>query len=217
MSIRILLADDHDVMRSGLRALLERQPNMEVVAEAGDGRTAVKLARRLSPDLVVMDITMPNMNGIEATRQILKNNAGVKVIALSVHADKNFVRAMFDAGALGYLLKSCALDELVEGILAVRQGKKCLSPGITGVTLNSYGSDRSGVADNLSSPLSAREREIVQLIAEGHSTKVIADRLYISARTVDTHRRHILDKLNIDNVAELTKYAVREGLTSLNP
>jgi DNA-binding NarL/FixJ family response regulator len=215
VTIRVLLADDHSVLREGLRSILESRTNVEVVGEAENGRVAVELARTLSPDVVVMDIGMRDLNGIEATRQIRDENADVGVIALSTHSDRRYVLAMLQAGAAGYVLKASAFDDLQRALDAVSAGKRYLSPEITGVVIDAgigpaTGSDAPGHG-----PLGAREREVLQLLAEGHTSGEIAHRLHISTHTVDTHRRNIMQKLDLHSVAELTKYAVREGLTSL--
>jgi len=213
--IRILLADDHQIMREGLRALLEQQPGVEVVAEAQDGRTAVKLVGELSPDVAILDIGMPDLNGIEATRRIMQEVKGVKVIGLSMHSDKRFVSEMLKAGASGYLLKDCALEELARAIHAVVENKIYLSPGIAGVVIGDY-VQHLATAEPASAPvLTGREREVLQLMAEGKSTKQIALHLKVSVKTVETHRQNIMRKLDVYSVAELTKYAIREGLTSL--
>ncbi len=213
MSIGVLLADDHRIIRQGLRSLLEKQPDMEVVAEAENGRTAVQLARRLSPDVVVMDIAMPDLNGIEATQQIIAEAPGVKIVALSMHSDKRFVARMLKAGASGYLLKDCAFEELARAIRTVAVNQIYLSPGIAGVVVEDFVRHVS----ETDSSLTPREREVLQLLAEGSSTKEIAARLQVSVKTVETHRRHIMEKLDIHTIAELTKYAIRQGLTSLEP
>ncbi|HEX8520874.1 MAG TPA: response regulator transcription factor [Tepidisphaeraceae bacterium] len=210
MSIRIILADDHKIIRDGLRSLLAKQHDMEVVAEAEDGRTAVQLARELSPTVIVMDIAMPDLNGVEATRQVLDADPSIKVVALSMQSDGPVVRRMFQAGASGYLLKDCAFEELVKAIRTVLTGRTYLSPDIAGVVVRNLSSPEPSMA----SPLTAKEREVLQLIAEGKSTKEIAAVLSVSVKTIDTHRQHIMDKLDIHNVAELTRYAIREGLTS---
>ncbi len=215
MSIKIILADDHKIVRDGLRSLLEKHSGMEVVAEASDGREAMKLIRELKPDVVVMDITMPDLNGIEATRQITSGYPKVKVVALSVHSDKRFVLGMLQAGAAGYLLKDCAFEELADAIRAVVESHTYLSPEISDIVIKDYVRQSSSPERVVSSSLTAREREVLQLMAEGSATKTIASTLNVSVKTVETHRQHIMNKLNTRSVAELTKYAIREGLTSL--
>jgi len=215
MSIRILLAEDHKIMREGLRSLLEKQPDMEVIAEAGDGREALRLVQETSPNIVVMDVVMPDLNGMEATRQIVGECPGVKVIALSMHSDNLFVTEMLKSGASGYLLKDCAFEELARAIRAVVGGKTYLSPAISGVVIDDYLHRLSKSDFSDSEVLTDREREVLQLLAEGKSTKQIALKLHISVKTVETHRRQIMNKLDIHTVAELTKYAIRKGLTSL--
>jgi DNA-binding NarL/FixJ family response regulator len=215
MTIQVLLADDHKIVRDGLRVLIERCHDMQVIAEAEDGRKALQLARKHKPDVVIMDISMPDLNGIDATRQILEELPGAKVIALSMHSDKQFVDGMLRAGAVGYLLKDCAADELIQCIRIVLSGRICLSPGITGFLVNEY---LHPTRDEVLAPpteLSVREREVLQMIAEGHSTKNIAESLHISIKTVETHRKNIMEKANLHSVAELTKYAIRQGLTSV--
>jgi DNA-binding NarL/FixJ family response regulator len=215
MSIRILLADDHKITRQGLRSLLEKQPDMEVVAEAEEGRTAVRLVRELLPDVVIMDVTMPDLNGIEATRQIIGKFGDIKIIALSMHSDTLFVSEMLKSGASGYLLKDCAFEELARAIRTVVANKTYLSPSISGVVVDDYLHRLSKADFSGSEILTNREREVLQLIAEGKSTKQTALKLHISAKTVETHRRQLMNKLDIHTVAELTKYAIRKGLTSL--
>jgi len=215
MSIRILLADDHKITRQGLRSLLDEQPDMEVVAEAEEGRTAVRLARELVPNVVIMDVSMPDLNGMEATRQIVAEFPNIKIIALSMHSDSLFVTEMLRCGASGYLLKDCAFEELERAIRAVMDNKTFLSPTISGVVVDDYLHRLSKADFSDSQVLSDREREVLQLMAEGNSTKQIALKLHISTKTVETHRRQIMNKLDIHTVAELTKYAIRKGLTSL--
>ena len=215
MSIKILLADDHRIMRSGLRSLLDKEPDMEVVAEAENGRMTVQLARKLSPDVVIMDITMPDLNGIEASRQILSEAPDIKVVALSMHSDEQFVMEMLDAGASGYLLKDCALGELCLAIRAVVANQNYLSPGIASIVVKDYLRELSRAEPPVSSMLTPREREVLQLVAEGKTSKKIASRLHVSMKTVEAHRHQIMDKLGIHSVAELTKYAIRKGITSL--
>ncbi len=215
MSIKILLADDHRITRQGLRSLLEKQDGMEVVAEAENGRTAVRLVEQLEPDVVIMDVTMPDMNGVEAARQITSRSPQIKVIALSMHSDTLFVTEMLRSGAAGYLLKDCAFDELARAIRTVMDDKTYLSPSISGIVVEDYLHRLSKPDSSSSEVLSDREREVLQLMAEGNSTKQIAMKLHVSVKTVETHRRQIMNKLDIHTVAELTKYAVRKGLTSL--
>lgn len=215
MKTRILIADDHKILRAGLCALLEKQPDMEVIGEADSGTRAVSLAKKKSPHLIIMDINMPDMNGIEATKRILSENDGIKVLALSMYADKGYVINMLKAGASGYLLKDCALEELANAIRAVMDNKTYLSP----VLVDSILKDLIDLAtkDDLSvySILTSREREVLQRLAEGRTTKEIAFDLGISIKTVETHRQQISAKLGMNSIAELTKYAIREGLTSL--
>jgi len=216
MTVKILLADDHKIVRDGLRALLEKQPGMTVVAEADNGRATVRLARELLPDLVIMDIGMPDLNGIDATRQILNELPAIKVIALSMHSDRRFVVQMFRAGASGYLLKDCAFEELARAVRAVLRNQTYLSPAVAGPVVEDY-IQHLATADVLEfSALSPREREVLQLLAEGKTTREIAALLCVSIKTVETHRQQIMGKLNIRSVAELIKYAIREGLTSLD-
>ncbi|MHC4659190.1 MAG: response regulator [Planctomycetota bacterium] len=215
MSIKILLADDHKITRQGLRSLLETEADMQVVAEAEEGRSAVRLVRELLPDMVIMDVTMPDLNGMEAARQIVYAFPDVKIIALSMHSDALFVTEMLRSGASGYLLKDCAFEELVRAIRTVTAGKTYLSPTISGVVVNDYLHRVSKGDSSDSQVLSNREREVLQLLAEGKTTKQIALKLHISAKTVETHRRQIMDKLDIHSIAELTKYAIRKGFTSL--
>ena len=217
MSVRILLADDHKIMREGLKALLERQLDIQVMAEAENGLEAVRLTQKLKPDIVIMDIGMEELNGIEATRQIVADVPGVKVIALSMHSDKRFVIEMLKAGAFGYLLKDSAPEELTSAIRAVAANQPYLSPKITDVVLKDYLSTLSLQTEPTAfTVLTAREREVLQLIAEGNTTKEIASALQVSVKTIETHRQQMMEKLNIRSIAELTKYAIREGLTSLD-
>lgn len=215
MSIRLLLADDHGLIRQGLCSLLEKQPEMKVVANTDDGRKALELVRELVPDIVIMDITMPSLNGIEATRQITREFPQIKVIALSIHSQRRFVADMLSAGAAGYILKECLFDELIQAIQAVAAGGRYLSPRIADVVVNDYVKRLSIDADSPLADLTSREREVLQLVAEGKSTKQIALELHVSTKTIEANRRQTMEKLNIHSIAELTKYAVREGLTSL--
>ncbi len=215
MAIRILLADDHGIIRQGLRSLLNKQPDMEVVAEAEDGRKAIELVREFTPDIAIMDITMPNLNGVEATRQITAEFAKTRIIALSIHSNRRFVSDMLRAGARGYILKDCLFDELVQAIRVVTDGGVYLSHTITGVLIEDYVNHLSTPFESQSSILNDREREVLQLLAEGKNAKEIARDLHVSVKTIEANRRNIMEKLDIHSVAELTKYAVREGLTSL--
>lgn len=214
-----MLVDDHKITRDGLSALIDRQPDMRVVGEADNGRQAVRVVQDLSPDVVIMDISMPDLNGIDATRQILAALPSTRVIALSMYSDRRYVEGMLSAGVSGYLVKSCAFDELVQAILAVVGGTAYLSPNIAGIVIKDYARRLTGAtveAPSLpASRLSAREREVLQLLAEGHNSEQIAAKLYISIKTVSTHRRHIMEKLNLNNIADLIKFALREGLTSI--
>jgi DNA-binding NarL/FixJ family response regulator len=215
MTIRIVLADDHKILRDGLRSLLEQQSDMQVVAEADNGRATVKLAQELNPDVVVMDIGMPDLNGIDATKQIVTKAPGVKVIALSMHSDKRFVQGMLSAGASGYLLKDSAFDELARAIQVVVADQTYLSPKVAGVVVESMVRKTARRPARVSADLTDREREVLQLMSEGKSTKQIAATLDVSIKTIETHRSRIMDKVGIHSVAELTKFAIREGLTSV--
>jgi len=215
MSIKIILADDHQIVRQGLRTLLAAEPDMEVLAEADNGRAVIKQAQELHPHVVIMDITMPDLNGIEATRQILAETPGIKIIALSMHSDSLFVLNMLRAGASGYLLKDCALEELVKAIRTVVSHKTYLSPGISDIVIKDFVSGRAASDSSAFAVLTAREREVLQLMAEGKSTSQIADSLCISIKTVEAHRKQMMNKLELHSVAELTKYAIRQGLTTL--
>jgi DNA-binding NarL/FixJ family response regulator len=215
MTVRIVLADDHQLVREGLRNLLHSQPDMEVVGEASNGMEAIQLVRQLLPQVVLMDVSMPDVNGIEATREISKEFPNTKVIALSMHSDKHHVDGMIRAGALSYLMKNCAFDELILAIQSVLQGKPYLSPEVAGMVVDGYLHTQTGTHGVSAHALTLREREILQHIAEGISTKDIAIRLSVSVKTVETHRRQLMEKLKIHSVAGLTKYAIREGLTTL--
>lgn len=216
MSLRILLADDHQIVCDGLRMVIEGHGDMEVVGVAKDGREAVSLARQLSPDVVIMDVAMPELNGIDATRRILELLPHVKVVALSMHSDRRYVTGMLAAGVAGYLLKDCAAQELAQAIHTVVAGKVYLSPGIAGVVVEDYTRQLASADEQPVSVLTVREREVLQLLAEGNSTKQIARTLHLSVKTIETHRRQTMEKLDLRSVAELTKYAIREGLTSLD-
>jgi two-component system, NarL family, response regulator NreC len=215
MNIKVLLADDHKIFRDGLRTLIENEAGIEVVGEADNGRTAKKLAEKLIPNVIVMDVSMSDMNGIEATRQIRSTLPNTKVLALSMHSDRRFVLGMIEAGASGYLLKDCAFDELVSAIHQVNAGNTYLSPGIADIVVKGYLGKSVSPSTEKSNSLTSREREVLQLIAEGLSTKEIASHILLSIKTIETHRRNIMEKLNIRSIAELTKYAIREGMISL--
>jgi DNA-binding NarL/FixJ family response regulator len=215
MTVRILIADDHKILREGLRSLLEKQSAFAVVAEAEDGLTAYEGVKKHKPDIAILDIGMPGLNGIEVTRKIRSEQSETKVIALSMHADRHFIMGVLEAGANGYLLKDSAFAELVTAVAAVAKGKMYLSPSIAETVIKSSLEKSDRGKQGSSVLLSGREREVLQMIAEGKSTKDIALKLFVSTKTVETHRKQIMDKLNIRTVAGLTKYAIREGLTSL--
>ena len=213
--IKVVLTDDHMIIRDGLRALLERQPDMEVVAEADNGRTALKHVKELSPDVVIMDIGMRELNGIDATRQIVKMSPGVKVLALSMYSDKRFVKEMLKAGASGYMLKDSAFTELIDAIRVIVGSKIYISPGVASIVLEDYLEDSTERESSIRSLLTSREIEVLQLLAEGKSTKQIALSLSLSIKTIESRRARIMQKIGIDNIADLTKYAIREGIVSL--
>lgn len=212
--MRVLIADDHAIMRDGLRAILAREPDLEVVGEAVDGREAVERALALAPDVVLMDITMPRLNGLEATRRIREALPAVRVVGLSMHADASYVRAMFAAGADAYLLKNTAATELLLAVRAVAELRQYVSAGVAGWA---EGGAAGAAQGRGRSPehLSARQREVLQLLAEGKTSKEVAVQMDIAVSTVETYRRQIMERLDLHSVAELTKYAVRHGLTSI--
>jgi two-component system response regulator NreC len=214
-SIRILLADDHTVMRGGLRLLLERQPNLTVVGEAADGREAVELAAAENPNVVVMDIAMPHLNGVEATRQIVGRSPDTAVVILSMHSDESYVIRSLKAGARAYLLKDSAEADLIAAIHAITEGKSFFSPAVRRILKEDYVHQLAKLgAEDSYELLTNREREVLQLVAEGKSNKEVANLLNLSLYTVETHRTHILQKLNIHSVPELILYAVRKGIIS---
>jgi DNA-binding NarL/FixJ family response regulator len=210
--LRLLIGDDHTLMRQGLRKILEERPDWEIVAEAGDGRTAVQQTLALQPDVAVLDIGMPLLNGIEACAQIVRKLPGVQVLILSMYSDEAYVTQAVRAGARGYLLKDSAGADLIGAIAAVAAGKSFFSPPVAKVVLDDYARRLADKGMDRYDSLSEREREIFQLVAEGHSTKEIAEMLSVSPTTVETHRAHILQKLDIHNTAELVLYAVRRGV-----
>lgn len=214
--VRVLLADDHQMVREGLRMILSQNNHIKVIGEAVNGLGAVEMAQQLSPDVVVIDIGMPDLNGIDATRQIRTANPRIEVIGLSAHADRRYVLRMLEAGAAGYVQKSAAGEELIRAVEMVSRGKRYLSPEIAHTVVDSY---VNRVFPGELSPLTqlgGREREVLQLLAEGSTSKQIAVTLHISSRTVETHRRNLMKKLDLHNVAELTRYAIREGLVRLD-
>ncbi|WP_282071029.1 response regulator [Polaribacter atrinae] len=210
--IKIVLVDDHKLLRDGLRNIIEQRSNMHIIGEASDGREAIKICPKLLPNVVVMDVAMPGLNGVEATRQIHKNNPEIKVIGLSMHSGKQFIQSMFKAGAFAYLLKDGDSDELITAICTVMQNKKYLSKDINQVFLSVLKEIKSIEKTQLSS----REKEVLQLIAEGRSSKETGEILFLSPKTVDVHRNNIMKKLDLYTIPELTKYAIKEGLTSLD-
>jgi DNA-binding NarL/FixJ family response regulator len=216
MKVKILLADDHRLFRDGLRTLLNKQADMEVVGETCDGPETIKAAQDKKPDVVLMDISMPNLNGIDATRRIRTDNSSGKVIILSMHSNQKFVIESLRAGAAGYMLKDCAIDELLIAIRHVASGQIYLARAIEETVIKDYLKLVASKPDSAFSALSAREREVLQLLARGLSTKEIAVEINVSIKTVETHRKQIMDKLGIHSIAQLTKYAIREGLTPLD-
>lgn len=216
MRLKILLADDHRLFRDGLRTLLTKKGDMEVVAETCDGRETVKAAMEKAPQVILMDISMPNLNGIDATRRICSENPSIKVIILSMHSDQKFVIESLKAGASGYLLKDCAIDELEAAIRTVASGQIALAKSIEENIIRDYLKLAASKPETVFSALSSREREVLQLLSRGLNTKEIASELNISIKTVETHRKQIMDKLGIHSIAQLTKYAIKEGLTPLD-
>jgi len=212
--MKILIADDHGVVRQGLKALIETEADMQVIGEASDGQQVVQLTRQLLPDIVLMDIAMPNLNGVEATRQILDDNPDIRIIALSVHSDKHFVTGMLKTGASGYVLKSSLFEEVLRAIETVKDGDYYLSPKITDVVVDDYKYYMSTHNKASEVRLTPRERQVVQLLTEGKSTKQIALLLHVSPKTIDANRRDVMNKLGIFSIAELTKFAIKEGITS---
>lgn len=214
--MKVLLVDDHKIIRDGLRAILEQQPEIDVVGEAADGHEAIACARTANPDVIVMDVSMRGLNGIDATARIVSELPGIKIIGLSMNADRRYVLAMLSAGAGGYILKDAAAQELIRALRTVAAGHTYLSPEITGIVVDTaVQASRPAAETDPASELSTREREVLQLLAEGRTSKDIGAQLHIAVTTVETHRRQIMRKLKIRTVAELTKYAIREGLTPL--
>jgi DNA-binding NarL/FixJ family response regulator len=217
MSTKVLIADNHRIMREGLRLALGNGDGLEVIGEASNGREAVELAAELTPDVVLTEVSMPVLNGIEAARQILKSNRKIKVLALSGTWENHLVKEMLKAGASGYILKECAVDELIKAIKAVAAGGRYLSPDVAGVVIDDLvGYNGNGANHASVEMLTPKERELLQMLSEGEVSKSVAKKLHISIKTVDARRRDIMRKLHLDSIALLTKFAVREGLTSLN-
>jgi len=214
---RVLVADDHAIVRQGLRAILDTEADIEVVGEAADGREAVRKTLALHPDVVVMDVSMPRMNGLEATARIAKANAAVKIVALTMHSSEEYVYSLLKAGARGYLLKESVSSDLIEAIRAVQAGGTYLHPSISTKIVDGYLRKQHSRAGGMMDVLTAREREILQLIAEGHTNKEIAGLLVLSVKTIENHRTRIMDKLEIHNVAGLTRYAISRGIASVTP
>ncbi len=213
-TLKVVIADDHVIVRDGLRSLLERQPDMEVVAEADNGRIALKLVKELSPDVVIMDIGMRELNGIDATRQIVKMSPGVKVLALSMYSDKRFIKGMLKAGASGYMLKDSAFKELIAAIRVIVVNKIYISPSVASIITEDYLKQSPESDGSTRSLLSSRELEVLQLLVEGMSTKQIASNLRLSIKTIESHRSRIMKKIDVNNIADLTRYAIREGIIS---
>ncbi len=213
---RVLLAEDHTIVRKGLRSLLDKETGIKVVGEAEDGREAIAKAEELHPDVVVMDIAMPGLNGLEATRQIKKRFPDMKILILTMHTNEEYVLQTLKAGASGYLVKKAAPAELISAINAVHKGDSFLSPSISRTVIDEYIRRSKEISEGEEGfeQLTVREREVLQLIAEGHKTREIAELLYISIKTVETHRAHIMNKLDIHSTAELTRYAIRKGIIS---
>ncbi|MBN1104198.1 MAG: response regulator transcription factor [Deltaproteobacteria bacterium] len=214
MKIRVLVADDHKITREGLINMLKAQPGIEVVGDAEDGRAAAALARKLKPDVVIMDVSMPDLNGMDATRKITAGSGEVKVIALSMYSDKRYVTGMIRAGARGYLLKDCSFEELMRAVRAVARNQAYLSPQVTSVMIDELLERGERSREPLNKTMTLREREILQLIAEGMTTTEIARHLNLSVKTVESHRRQLMEKAGVHSVAALTKFAIKEGLTS---
>ncbi|NNF08359.1 MAG: response regulator transcription factor [Candidatus Eisenbacteria bacterium] len=213
METTVVLADDHALFLEGLRSLLAQEPDIRIVAEASSGAEAVDAVQRTKPEVVVMDVTMPGLNGIEATRQIVHQYPDTKVLCLSMHGGSEFVTAALERGASGYLMKDCPLEELVKAIRCISAGQMYLSPSVAGVAVSGL---MAGATTPSISNLSSREMEVLQLIAEGHETKHIAEKLHLSAKTVATHRANLTEKLGVRGTADLTKFAIRHGIASMD-
>lgn len=213
----VVIVDDHEILRAGLISLLEEESDIKVIGEANTGQDAIAIVEAQHPDVVIMDVAMPDMDGIEATRILVEKVAGIKVLALSMHADQKYITDMIDAGASGYLLKECAMEELAFALRSIRKYNFYISPSVSNVILERYMKPfmpNEALLNQAS--LSGREREVLQLVADGWSTSAIAEHFSLSVKTVETHRKHIMDKLGLHNVAELTKFAIRAGLTGID-
>lgn len=216
MPIRIVLADDHQIIREGVRTLLSAEKDFEIIGEAEDGKEAIHLVEEKQPDILVMDISMENMDGIEATRQIHKKFPDVRIVALSMYQAKQYVSNMLEAGASGFLLKDCAGEELVTAIRSILKGKSYLSPEISEVVVSDYVNQLKTHKNSVENLFTEREREVLRLVVDGKSTRQIADELFVSVKTIETHRQQIMKKTGLKSIAELTKFAIREGLTGLD-
>ncbi|MBC7916046.1 MAG: response regulator transcription factor [Pyrinomonadaceae bacterium] len=214
MPIRIIISDDHQLFRVGIANLLSSSPEIEIVAQAENGLEAIEKAKNLKPDVVIMDLTLPIINGVEATRILHKELPETRILVLSMHAEKNYIKEALEAGAAGYLFKDCTYDQLIEAINSVCQGKNYLSEKITEVLIHDYLSKDGQIQIN-SQDLSERESEILKLVAEGKSTREISEKLFISIKTVGTHKQHIFEKLNFKSISDLIKYAIKKGIVSL--
>jgi len=217
MSIKILLVDDHGILRAGVNLIIEQVDDMEIVGQGCDGHEGIELARKLKPDIVLMDISMPGLNGIDASKEILRENPDIKVLALSAHCNRRFVRDILKAGVSGYALKDTMADELIEAIRSVHAGKRYLSEKVSKLVIDDYVQGRSSESDERPiDKLTIRERELLQIMAENKTTKEAARLLYVSAKTIEARRLNIMKKLGVTGIAELTKIAIREGLTSVD-
>ncbi len=215
MNLKILIADDHKIVRQGIRSLTEKHKGLEVIGEAENGEEVIHMTKKISPDIIIMDISMPKLSGINATKQILKANSKIKIICLSMYSEKAYVADMLKAGASAYILKDCAFDELIHAINAVIADKIYLSPGISNNPTEDYKNILHSTELSIYSILTKRQFQVLKLIAEGNNTKEIANKLGISVKTVETFRKQIMEKLNINSIARLTKYAIKEGITDL--
>jgi DNA-binding NarL/FixJ family response regulator len=213
--IRVLLVDDHTILRQGLRRLLETEPGIQVAGEAKDGREAVDKARELSPDVILMDLAMPALNGLDATRRILKAQPDARILVLSMYLDDDYVNQALDAGVSGYLMKDAPASDLIRAVRAVARGESCFTPQIPQATVDRYKAVREAEARRGPVELTHREREVMKLLAEGHTVKEVADLLHLSQKTVDTHKTNLMKKLDIHNRVELVKYAINKKIIQL--